>query len=176
MVKLPDGSVVNGYASSFVIPNGRAVSKFKYANAVAKRDEAEEEVMKHQKYAGIEEYVRDFLAKIIRCNLDYMYYSNIVESMEGWKDGKSFQKMMSVYPEYNVTIQKMPIPKHYRRMRDISFDKTECTDHPGAIQRQDGACREEEVVMDYSDVFSDGDYGMCWGDKEICIQAQAETG
>ena len=123
MVKLPDGRVVNGYASSFVIPNGRAVSKFKYANAVAKRDEAEEEVMKHQKYAGIEEYVRDFLAKIIRCNLDYMYYSNIVESMEGWKDGKSFQKMMSVYPEYTVTIQKMPIPKHYRRMRDISFDK-----------------------------------------------------
>ena len=123
MVKLPDGRVVNGYASSFVIPNGRAVGKFKYANAVAKRDEAEEEVMKHQKYAGIEEYVRDFLANIIRCNLDYMYYSNIVESMEGWKDGKSFQKMMSVYPEYTVTIQKMPIPKHYRRMRDISFDK-----------------------------------------------------
>ena len=66
MVKLPDGRVVNGYASSFVIPNGRAVGKFKYANAVAKRDEAEEEVMKHQKYAGIEEYVRDFLANIIR--------------------------------------------------------------------------------------------------------------
>ena len=123
VVKLSDGRVVDGYVSSFVIPNGRAVSKFKYANAVAKRDEAEEEVMKHQKYAGIEEYVRDFLAKIIRCNLDYMYYSNIVESMEGWKDGKSFQKMMSVYPEYTVTIQKMPIPKHYRRTRDISFDK-----------------------------------------------------
>ena len=123
MVKLPDGRVVNGYASSFVIPNGRAVSKFKYANAVAKRDEAEEDVMKHQKYAGNEEYVRDFLVKIIRCNLDYMYYSNVVESMEGWKDGKSFQKMMSVYPEYTVTIQKMPTPKHYKRMRDISFDK-----------------------------------------------------
>ena len=123
VVKLSDGRVVDGYVSSFVIPNGRAVSKFKYSNAVGKRDEAEEDVMKYQKYAGNEEYVRDFLGKIIRCNLDYMYYNNIVESMEGWKDGKSFQKMMSVYPEYTVSIKKMPIPKHYKRMRDISFDK-----------------------------------------------------
>lgn len=123
VVKLSDGRVVDGYVSSFVIPNGRAVSKFKYSNAVGKRDEAEEDVMKYQKYAGNEEYVRDFLGKIIRCNLDYMYYNNIVESMEGWKDGESFQKMMSVYPEYTVSIKKMPIPKHYKRIRDISFNK-----------------------------------------------------
>ena len=82
MVKLPDGSVVNGYASSFVIPNGRAVSKFKYANAVGKRDEAEEKVKKYQKRAVDREYVSDFIGEIIHCNLDYMYYSNIVESME----------------------------------------------------------------------------------------------
>lgn len=123
MVKLKDGSIVDGYNASFVIPNGRTVSKFKYANAVAKRDKAEEDVVKHQKYAGNEEYVRDFLVKIIRCNLDYMYYNNIVENMEGWKDGESFQKMMSIYPEYTITIKKMPKPKHYKRMRDISFNK-----------------------------------------------------
>lgn len=123
MVKLKDGSIVNGYNASFVIPNGRTVGKFKYANAVAKRDKAEEDVVKYQKYAGNEEYVRDFLVKIIRCNLDYMYYSNIVESMEGWKDGESFKKMISVYSEYTVTVKKMPIPKHYMRVRDISFNK-----------------------------------------------------
>ena len=123
MVKLKDGSVVNGYNGSFVIPNGRAVSKFKYANAVARRDKAEKKVKKYQERAGDEEYVRDFIVEIIQWNLDYMYYSNIVESMEGWKDGESFKKMMSVYPEYTVTTKKMPIPKHYKRTRDISFDK-----------------------------------------------------
>lgn len=123
MIKLKDGQIVSGYENSFVIPNGRAVSKFKYANAVAKRNKAEKKVKKYQKRAGDEEYVRDFIVEIIQWNLDYMYYSNIVESMEGWKDGESFQKMMSVYPEYTVTIKKMPIPKHYKRMRDITFDK-----------------------------------------------------
>ena len=123
MIKLKDGQIVSGYENSFVIPNGRAVSKFKYANAVAKRNNAEKKVKKYQKRAGDEEYVRDFIVEIIQWNLDYMYYSNIVDSMEGWKDGESFQKMMSVYPEYTVTIKKMPIPKHYKRMRDISFDK-----------------------------------------------------
>ena len=123
VVKLSDGRVVDGYVSSFVIPNGRAVSKFKYANAVGKRDEAEEKVKKYQKRAGDEEYVRDFIVEIIQWNLDYMYYSNIVDSMEGWKDGESFQKMMSVYPEYTVAIKKMPIPKHYKRVRDISFNE-----------------------------------------------------
>ena len=123
VVKLSDGRVVDGYVSSFVIPNGRAVSKFKYANAVGKRDEAEEKVKKYQKRAGDREYVSDFIGEIIHWNLDYMYYSNIVESMEGWKDGESFQKMMSVYPEYTVTIKKMPKPKTYKRVRDISFNR-----------------------------------------------------
>lgn len=123
MVKLKDGSIVNGYNASFVIPNGRVIGKFKYANAVAKRNKAEKKVKKYQKRAGDDEYVRDFIVEIIQWNLDYMYYSNIVESMEGWKDGESFQKMMSVYPEYTVSIMKMPIPKHYKRMRDISFNK-----------------------------------------------------
>jgi hypothetical protein len=121
MLQLKDGSVSCGYKGSFVIPNGRAIGNFEYANAVAQRNTAEGNVKKYQKYAGDEEYVCDFMDKIIKCNIDYMYYSNIVESMEGWKDGEAFKNMMSVYPEYTVSINKMPVPKQYKRMRDISF-------------------------------------------------------
>lgn len=120
-IKQADGRARNGCNGRYVIPDGRVVDKMMYANVVAKRKTAEEKVKKYQKYVCNEEYIRDFLGDIIECNLEYMYYGNIVESMEGWKDFESFKDMMSVYPEYTVDILKMNKPKNYKRKRDISF-------------------------------------------------------
>ena len=120
-IKQADGRARNGCNGRFVIPDGRVVDKMMYASVVAKRKTAEEKMNKYQKYAGDADYVRDFLDEIIQCNLDYMYYGNIVESMEGWKDFESFKKMMSVYPEYTVEIEKMKKPKQFKKKRDISF-------------------------------------------------------
>ena len=120
-IKQAIGRARNGNNGVFVIPDGRAVDKMMYASVVAKRKTAEDKVKKYQKYAGDADYVRDFLGEIIQWHLDYMYYNNIVESMEGWKDFESFKKMMSVYKEYDVKAEKMKKPKQFKKKRDISF-------------------------------------------------------
>lgn len=60
--------------------------------------------------------------EIIQENIEYLYYTAMVESMDGWDDFSSFKKMMSAYPEYTVMSSTMPIKlKQYPRARDISF-------------------------------------------------------
>ena len=115
------GRMRNGYNGSFVISDGRAIDGHKYANVVAKRTVVDKAVKFHQKFAGDEEYVQHYIKDIVKCNLDYLYYTKIIEGMEGWKDGASFKQMMSVYKEYNVKSVRMDKPRTFRRKRDISF-------------------------------------------------------
>ncbi len=115
------GRFRKGYNGSFVISDGRVIDGLKYADMISKRTVADENLKKYKKFAHNKEYVQNNLGKIIKYSIDYLYYSNIVDNMDGWRDGESFKMMMSIYPEYNIKIHKMPKPKTYKRKRDISF-------------------------------------------------------
>lgn len=131
----------DGYNGSFIIPDGRIINGDMYKVFAAKREESIGDVKKYKDFAGDEEYVQRHLEAIIKCNLDNLYYTKIIESMEGWNDGASFKNMMSVYPEYTVNIKEMPKPKIYKRKRDISFNEYKKKRLAG-----------EEVVYKYSGI------------------------
>ena len=108
------GRMRKGYEGSFIIPDGRTLNKITFSDCKAKQKMSkfvithiEGEARKHEYY--IQEY------------LEYLYYSNIVESMEGWNDFESFKKMMDEYSEYKVIESKMKEPQQFKRKRDISF-------------------------------------------------------
>ena len=122
-IKQGKGRARNGCNGMYIISNGRAANTHKYSDFIGKRDATLETVNKHQKYIGDSKHISTFMSEIVKCNLDYLYYNKVIESMEGWKDGESFKNMMSVYPEYTVKIVDMPKPKTYKRKRDISFKK-----------------------------------------------------
>ena len=108
------GRMRKGYNGSFIIPDGRAINKNIYYDFKAKKErngfninliggDTRREIMYIQQY------------------LEYLYYGNIVENMEGWQNFESFKKMMAIYPEYEVINSKMKEPRNFGRKRDISF-------------------------------------------------------
>ena len=108
------GRMRKGYEGSFIIPDGRAINKNIYSDFKAKKErnefninliggDARREIMYIQQY------------------LEYLYYGDMVENMEGWQNFESFKKMMEIYPEYKVIESKMKEPRNFGRKRDISF-------------------------------------------------------
>lgn len=110
------GRMRKGYDGSFIIPDGRAMSKNAYFDYVAKKERSK----------FIIESVKDDARKdeqFIQEYLDYLYYTGIVESMEGWQGKAAFKKMMGIYGEYKVEATTMEQPDTFSRKRDISFNE-----------------------------------------------------
>ena len=121
-VKQALGRFRGGYANTAFITDGKVKDKFGYTHMVSMITKLVEKIQRRKKYAGNAEYVQDHMDEIIHDNIDYLYYTAMVESMDGWDDFSSFKKMMSAYPEYTVKSSTMPIKlKQYPRARDISF-------------------------------------------------------
>ena len=121
-IKQALGRFRGGYGSTAFITDGKVKDKFGYAHMVSMITKLDEKIQRRKKYAGDAEYVKDHMDEIIQENIDYLYYTAMVESVDGWNDFSSFKKMMSAYPEYTVMSSIMPVKlKHYPRARDISF-------------------------------------------------------
>ena len=120
-VKQGLGRFREGYATTAFVTNGKVKNKYMYAHMKSMIETLEKKIQKHKKYVGDMEYVKDHIDGIVQENLDFLYYTSTVESMDGWDDFESFEKMMSEYPEYLLAKSPMPKPKQYPRARDISF-------------------------------------------------------
>ena len=121
-VKQALGRFRGGYANTAFITDGKVKDKFGYAHVKSMITKLDESIQRRKKYAGDAEYVKDHMDEIVQENIDYLYYTTMVESMDGWDDFGSFENMMSVYPEYTVMSFTMPTKlKQYPRARDISF-------------------------------------------------------
>ena len=122
-VKQGLGRFRGGYLSTAFVSNGKIKSKYTYADMKAKIETLEKEIEKRKSYIGDKKYVKDHLADIVKENLDYLYYTSTVESMDGWDGYEEFEKMMSIYTEYSVNNNEIPEPKQYPRARDVAFSK-----------------------------------------------------
>ena len=120
-VKQGLGRFREGYVTTAFVTNGKVKNKYMYAHMKSMIETLEERIQKRKKYVGDVEYVKDHIDEIVQENLDFLYYTSTVESMDGWDDFESFEKMMSEYPEYLLAKSPMPKPKRYPRARDISF-------------------------------------------------------
>lgn len=110
------GRMRKGYGWSFIISDGRALDTKAYADYRAKKEKSK----------FIIENIKDDARKdeqFIQEYLDYLYYTGVVESMEGWQSKAAFTKMMSIYGEYKVMASKMKEPDKFSRKRDISFNE-----------------------------------------------------
>ena len=108
------GRCRRGYEGSFIIPDGRTMNKNIYSDFKAKKERSEFNINLIGGDARREiMYIQQYL--------EYLYYGNIVENMEGWQNFESFKKMMEIYPEYKVINSKMKEPRNFGRKRDISF-------------------------------------------------------
>lgn len=108
------GRMRKGYDGSFIIPDGRAMDKNAYANCRGKMEQC----------AFVIKNIQDNARKdvqFIQQYLDYLYYTGVVESMEGWQGKVAFKKMMGIYGEYKVEATTMEQPDSFSRKRDISF-------------------------------------------------------
>lgn len=108
------GRMRKGYDGSFIIPDGRALDTKAYADYRAKKEQCAFVIKNIQGDARKDEM-------FIQQYLDYLYYTGVVESMEGWQSKAAFTKMMSIYGEYKVMASKMKEPDSFSRKRDISF-------------------------------------------------------
>ena len=108
------GRMRKGYDSSFIIPDGRAMNKNAYSDYKAKKERSKFIIKSVKDDARKDE-------QFIQEYLDYLYYTGVVESMEGWQSKAAFTKMMSIYGEYKVMASKMKEPDSFSRKRDISF-------------------------------------------------------
>lgn len=108
------GRCRRGYEGSFIIPDGRTINKNIYSDFKAKKERSE---------FNINLIGGDARREIIYIQqyLEYLYYGNMVENMEGWQNFESFKKMMEIYPEYKVIESKMKEPRNFGRKRDITF-------------------------------------------------------
>ena len=108
------GRMRKGYDGSFIIHDGRAMDKNRYANCRGKMEQGAFVIKNIQGDARKNvQFIQEYL--------DYLYYTGIVESMEGWQNKDTFSKMMSIYGEYKVIAPKMKAPDTFGRKRDISF-------------------------------------------------------
>lgn len=108
------GRMRKGYDGSFIIPDGRAMDTKAYADYRAKKEQCAFVIKNIQGDARKDEM-------FIQHYLDYLYYTGVVENMEGWQNKDTFSKMMSIYGEYKVMASKMKEPDSFSRKRDISF-------------------------------------------------------
>lgn len=108
------GRMRKGYDGSFIIPDGRAMDNKAYADYSAKKEQCAFVIKNIQGDARKDE-------QFIQQYLDYLYYTGVVENMEGWQNKDTFSKMMSIYGEYKVMASKMKEPDSFSRKRDISF-------------------------------------------------------
>lgn len=108
------GRMRKGYGWSFIISDGRALDTKAYADYRAKKEQCAFVIKNIQGDARKDEM-------FIQQYLDYLYYTGVVESMEGWQSKAAFTKMMSIYGEYKVMASKMKEPDSFSRKRDISF-------------------------------------------------------
>ena len=121
-VKQALGRFRGGYDNTAFIADGKVKDKFGYAHMKSMITKLDKKIQQRKKYAGDAEYVKDHIDEIVQENIDYLYYTSMVESMNGWDDFYSFEKMMSIYPEYTVMSSTMPTKlNQYPRARDISF-------------------------------------------------------
>lgn len=121
-VKQALGRFRGGYDNTAFIADGKVKDKFGYAHMKSMITKLDKKIQQRKKYAGDAEYVKDHIDEIVQENIDYLYYTSMVESMNGWDDFYSFKKMMSIYPEYTVMSSTMPTKlNQYPRARDISF-------------------------------------------------------
>ena len=121
-VKQALGRFRGGYDNTAFIADGKVKNKFEYAHMKSMITKLEKSIQRRKKYVGDAEYVKDYIDEIVQENIDYLYYTSMVESMNGWDDFDSFEKMMSIYPEYTVMSSTMPTKlNQYPRARDISF-------------------------------------------------------
>ena len=110
------GRMRKGYDGSFVIPDGRALDTKAYADYCAKKEQCAFVIKNIQGDARKDE-------QFIQQYLDYLYYTGIVENMQGWQSREAFTKMMGIYGEYKVIAPKMKEPDKFSRKRDISFNE-----------------------------------------------------
>ena len=110
------GRMRKGYDGSFVIPDGRAMDNKAYADYCAKKEQCAFVIKNIQGDARKDE-------QFIQQYLDYLYYTGIVENMQGWQSRVAFTKMMSIYGEYKVIAPEMKEPEKFSRKRDISFNE-----------------------------------------------------
>ena len=108
------GRMRKGYDGSFIIPDGRAMNKNAHSDYKAKKERSKFIIKSVKDDARKDE-------QFIQEYLDYLYYTGVVESMEGWQSKAAFTKMMSIYGEYKVMASKMKEPDSFSRKRDISF-------------------------------------------------------
>lgn len=113
-IKQMSGRMRKGYGWSFIISDGRALDTKAYADYRAKKEQCAFVIKNIQGDARKDEM-------FIQQYLDYLYYTGVVESMEGWQSKAAFTKMMSIYGEYKVMASKMKEPDSFSRKRDISF-------------------------------------------------------
>lgn len=108
------GRCRGGYDGSFLLSDGRAIDRNTYSDFVAKKKQVEFFVKNVNDDAKKElEYIQFYL--------NYLYYDGMIESMEGWNDFESFEKMMAIYPEYECRKIKIGKTEIHKRKRDISF-------------------------------------------------------
>ena len=108
------GRCRGGYDGSFLLSDGRAIDRNTYSDFVAKKKQIEFviNIAKGDARKDLE---------FIKFYLNYLYYGDMIESMEGWNDFESFKKMMAIYPEYSCRKLKISDPEIHKRKRDISF-------------------------------------------------------
>ena len=108
------GRCRGGYDGSFLLSDGRAIDRNTYSDFVAKKKQIEFVINNVNDDAKKDlEYIKYYL--------NYLYYDDMIESMDGWNDFESFKKMMEIYPEYECRKLKLGDPKRFERKRDISF-------------------------------------------------------
>ena len=77
------GRMRKGYDSSFIIPDGRAMNKNAYSDYKAKKERSKFIIKSVKDDARKDE-------QFIQEYLDYLYYTGVVESMEGWQSKAAF--------------------------------------------------------------------------------------
>ena len=108
------GRCRGGYDGSFLLSDGRAKDRNTYSDFKAKKERNEFNIRRIGGDARREIiYIQQYL--------EYLYYGDMIESMDGWNDFESFKKMMAIYPEYECRKIKIGDPEIHKRKRDISF-------------------------------------------------------
>lgn len=110
------GRMRSGYENAFIIHDGGHMNKKEYAHFTAEKERCEYIVENIQVNARND-------VKFIQEYLNYLYYTGVVEKMEGWQDLILFKNMMSIYDEYEVVAQKMKEPDRFEKKKDISFSE-----------------------------------------------------
>ena len=108
------GRCRGGYDGSFLLSDGRAIDRNTYSDFVAKKKQIEFVIK-----IAVGDARKDL--EFIKYYLNYLYYIDMIESMEGWNDFESFKKMMAIYPEDECRKIKIGDPEIHKRKRDISF-------------------------------------------------------